>query len=51
MQGIFSGTQACLGLRSRLFRNLNGSVNETIVNFIFQRIIPEPPVGMRATAR
>jgi geranylgeranyl reductase family protein len=51
MQDIFSGTQDYLSLRNRLFRNLNGSVNETIVNFIFQRIIPEPPVGMRATAR
>lgn len=51
MQDIFSGTQDYLTLRNRLFRNLNGTVNESIVNFIFQRIIPEPPVGLRATAR
>jgi len=51
MQDIFSGTQDYLSLRNRLFRNLNGTLNETLVNFIFQRIIPEPPVGMRATAR
>ena len=51
MQDIFSGTQDYLTLRNRLFRNLNGTVNEAIVNFIFHRIIPEPPVGMRATAR
>lgn len=51
MQDIFSGTQDYLSLRNRLFRNLNGTVNEAVVNFIFQRIIPEPPVGIRATAR
>ncbi len=51
MQDIFSGTQDYLTLRNRLFRQLNGTVNETIANFIFQRIIPEPPVGIRATAR
>jgi len=51
MQDIFSGTQDYLTLRNRLFRNLNGTVNEAVVNFIFQRIIPEPPVGLRATAR
>jgi flavin-dependent dehydrogenase len=51
MQDIFSGTQDYLTLRSRLFRNLNGTVNEAVVNFIFQRIIPEPPVGLRATVR
>ncbi len=51
MQDIFSGTQDYLSLRSRLFRNLNGTVNEAVVNFIFQRIIPEPPVGIRAAAR
>ncbi len=51
MQDIFSGTQDYLTLRSRLFRNINGTVNEAVVNFIFQRIIPEPPVGLRATAR
>jgi flavin-dependent dehydrogenase len=51
MQDIFSGTQDYLSLRSRLFRNLNGTLNETLVNFIFQRIIPEPPVGVRVPAR
>ncbi len=47
MQDIFSGTQDYLSLRSRLFRSLNGTVNETVANFIFQRVIPEP----RPTAR
>ncbi|WP_031495018.1 NAD(P)/FAD-dependent oxidoreductase [Bryobacter aggregatus] len=51
MQDIFSGTQDYLSLRNRLFRNLNGTVNEAVVNFIFQRIIPEPPVGARVPAR
>ncbi len=51
MQDIFSGTQDYISLRNRVFRSLNGSVNESVVNFIFQRIIPEPPVSIRATAR
>jgi flavin-dependent dehydrogenase len=51
MQDIFSGTQDYLTLRNRLFRNINGTVNEAVVNFIFQRIIPEPPVGVRAEVR
>ncbi|MFN9296238.1 MAG: geranylgeranyl reductase family protein [Acidobacteriota bacterium] len=51
MQDIFSGTQDYLTLRNRLFRNINGTVNEALVKFMFQRIIPEPPVGLRATAR
>ncbi len=50
MQDIFSGTQDYLSLRARLFRNLNGSVNEAVVNFIFQRIIPERPAA-RVPAR
>jgi geranylgeranyl reductase family protein len=51
MQDIFSGTQDYLSLRNRLFRNLNGTFNESVVSFIFKRIIPEPPVGFRAHAR
>jgi flavin-dependent dehydrogenase len=51
MQDIFSGTQDYLSLRNRLFRSLNGTLNEAFMNFIFQRIIPEPPVRMRVPAR
>ncbi len=43
MRDIFSGTQDYLTLRQRLFRNLNGTLNEMMLNFIFTRIIPEPP--------
>lgn len=43
MQDIFSGTQDYLTLRQRLFGNLNGTLNEMLLNFIFTRVIPEPP--------
>ncbi len=43
MQDIFSGTQDYLTLRQRLFRSLNGTLNEMVMNFVFTRIIPEPP--------
>jgi geranylgeranyl reductase family protein len=43
MQDIFAGTQDYLTLRQRLFRNLNGTLNEMLLNFVFTRIIPEPP--------
>lgn len=43
MQDIFSGTQDYLTLRQRLFANLNGTLNEMLLNFVFTRIIPEPP--------
>lgn len=43
MQDIFSGTQDYLTLRQRLFGHLNGTLNEMLLNFIFTRVIPEPP--------
>lgn len=51
MQDIFSGTQDYLSLRRRLFRTLNGTLNESLLNFIFQRVIPEPPVDLQVPAR
>ena len=41
MQDLFAGTQPYLGLKSRLLRNLNGSLNEALMNFFLNRLIPE----------
>lgn len=40
MQDLFAGTQPYAGLRSRLLRNLNGSLVEIICNLGFGRLIP-----------
>jgi len=41
MQDLFAGTQPYLELRSRLFRNLNGTLQEMVMNFFLQKVIPE----------
>ena len=41
MQDLFAGTQPYLGLRSRLLRNLNGTLQEVVMNFFLNRVIPE----------
>ncbi len=41
MQDLFSGTQPYLELRSRLLRNLNGSLQEIVMNFFLERVIPQ----------
>ena len=41
MQDLFAGTQPYLGLKSRLFRNLNGTLQEVIMNVFLQKVIPE----------
>ncbi len=41
MQDLFAGTQPYLELRSRLLRNLNGSIQEAFMNFFLNRVIPE----------
>lgn len=41
MQDLFAGTQPYLELRSRLLRNLNGTLQEILVNFFLDRIIPQ----------
>ena len=41
MQDLFAGTQPYLGLKSRLFRNLNGTLQEVIMNLFLQKVIPE----------
>ena len=40
MQDLFAGTQPYVGLKKRLFRNLNGSLIEIICNLGFGRLIP-----------
>lgn len=41
MQDLFAGTQSYAGLKGRLLRNLNGTLHEIIMNFLFHRLIPE----------
>lgn len=43
MQDIFSGTQDYLTFRQRLLSSLNGTLHELLLNFVFTRILPEPP--------
>ena len=40
MQDLFAGTQPYAGLKSRLFRNLNGSLIEIVCNLGLGRLIP-----------
>ncbi len=41
MQDLFAGTQPYLELRARLLRNLNGTLQEAIMHFFLNRVIPE----------
>jgi geranylgeranyl reductase family protein len=41
MQDLFAGTQPYLGLRERLFRNLNGSLQEIVGNFFLDKVMPQ----------
>jgi hypothetical protein len=38
---LFAGTQPYLGLKSRLLKNLNGTLQEVIMNFFLQKLIAE----------
>jgi geranylgeranyl reductase family protein len=40
MQDLFAGTQPYLGLRDRLFRNLNGTLQEILGNFFLDKVMP-----------
>jgi flavin-dependent dehydrogenase len=42
MQDLFAGTQPYIGLKKRLFRNLNGSLIEIVCNLGLGRVIPRP---------
>ncbi len=41
MQELFAGTQPYLSLRARLMKNLNGTLQEVLMNFFLNRVIPE----------
>lgn len=41
IEDLFAGTQPYLDLKSRLFKNLNGTLQEVVMNFFLQKIIPE----------
>ena len=41
MQDLFAGTQPYLTLRKRLLKNLNGTLQEVLMNFFLNRVIPE----------
>jgi geranylgeranyl reductase family protein len=41
MQDLFAGTQPYLSLKSRLLKNLNGTLQEVLMNFFLSRVIPE----------
>ncbi|MBV8842006.1 MAG: NAD(P)/FAD-dependent oxidoreductase [Bryobacterales bacterium] len=41
MQDLFAGTQPYLTLRNRLLRNLNGTLQEALMSFFLDRVIPE----------
>jgi geranylgeranyl reductase family protein len=41
VEDLFAGTQPYLGLKSRLLKNLNGTLQEVIMNFFLQKLIAE----------
>src|SRR5580704_10884927 len=41
IEDLLAGTQPYLGLKSRLLRNLNGTLQEVLMNVFLQRVIPE----------
>ena len=43
VQDIFAGTQPYIGLRSRLLRQLNGTLMEIVTNVVMRRIVPPEP--------
>ncbi len=45
MQDLFAGTQPYLGLKRRLFHNLNGTLSEIMMNMFLKRVIPGENAG------
>jgi flavin-dependent dehydrogenase len=41
IEDLFAGTQPYLDLKGRLFKNLNGTLQEVVMSFFLQRLIPE----------
>jgi geranylgeranyl reductase family protein len=42
MQDLFAGTQPYLELKQRLTKNLSGGLQEVLLNFFLNRMVPEP---------
>ncbi len=45
MQDLFAGTQPYLGLKSRLLKNLNGTLSEIVMNFFLSKLIARENAG------
>jgi geranylgeranyl reductase family protein len=45
MQDLFAGTQPYLGLKSRLLKNLNGTMLEVIMNFFLHKLVARESAG------
>jgi geranylgeranyl reductase family protein len=45
MQDLFAGTQPYLGLKSRLLKNLNGTLHEAVINFFLHKLVARENVG------
>ncbi|MBX5494196.1 MAG: NAD(P)/FAD-dependent oxidoreductase [Bryobacteraceae bacterium] len=41
IQDLFAGTQSYRDLKERLLKNLNGTLHEAVMNFLFGRLIPK----------
>ena len=41
IEDLFAGTQPYLDLKSRLLKNLNGTLQEVVMNFFLQKLLPE----------
>ena len=41
IEDLLAGTQPYLGLKGRLFKNLNGTLQEAVMNFFFQKLFSE----------
>jgi len=41
IEDLFAGTQPYLELKSRLLKNLNGTLQEVVMNFFLQKLLPE----------
>jgi geranylgeranyl reductase family protein len=40
IEDLLAGTQPYLGLKSRLFKNLNGTLQDVLMSLLFQKLIP-----------
>ncbi len=45
IEDLLAGTQPYLGLKRRLLRNLNGTLQEVVMNFFLQKVIPGKTSG------